>query len=153
MPTSSAPLRTVSQGEPVSAEQWNRVVAILNRLTNISAGAGLELTETENGLSINLAPRQAVQIPATIESVNAGGPSGLPSAATYDVRAVNRPDIPVLPAMVPKYGRPTIDDESHVHYAQPGDLCYLIPKASANGFGYDLEVKTEVCQFTDCDDL
>lgn len=147
----SSPIRTVSPDDTLSAAHTNEIVNLANRMKNLTVGAGIEMTVTDLGVQINLAARKFERIPARVTaSTAAGAMSGVASDVTYTVQAIGRPDIPALTMMEPKYGRPTKNDELHVYYAEVGDLCYLIPKPSADMFGYDLEVITEVGQFGEC---
>jgi len=151
MAISVSNIQPVQRGDQITAEQHNQIAALLNRLASISVGPGLELRATDAGLEISLAAGFEVRLPARIAAVNgAGGPSGLASDVTYDVRATGRPDIAVLPALTPVIGRPTKNDELTIHYAEVGDRCYLVPTPTQEGFKYELEVVTEVIEGAEC---
>ncbi len=150
-----AGLDEVRPGDPVRAEDYNRIVRVLRALLNVRGGHGITVASTSAGWTIAAAagagsqPRYECHLARIVNVRRTDGlppiDPGLPADIRYDITlfgpvsganssgGTSPGGIGVIEDLLPRYGRPRIGTESEVYPASVGDLCwYLVTPTGDN---------------------
>lgn len=125
----------VRKGEPIRAQDWNRLCGMVERLVAVRAGSGLSVEFGPEGLIIGLIGGllRELFVPCKIITAPPFGVPVLPSNCPYGYRGLFGKSGVTEASVMPVYGRPVHNDEVAVYPCKVGDLCAIFRNPQANG--------------------
>lgn len=130
------PLKKVKKGDPIRADDFNALIDLVNRLSEMVLGArggtGIDLKVQAAGLIVALA--DATKERAVWVKLTDAPPPGvpvLPSACPYTYVGLDQ-KFEVVDAL-PDYGRPCFGDDHHIYPDLVGNLAICLRNPQGNG--------------------
>lgn len=147
----------VRQGEPITADLFNRLAAIAVRGGRIRVGPGLTSRAGSDGIIISIDFNQLANrwgwMTARISAVSGGAGPAVASTFTYSVIVEGRADLPEYTNLTPAMGRPVAsgDSTTEILPAAVDDSCAIRLRKNGDGTTTaELWIGTETLAFEDC---
>ncbi|MGE3175864.1 MAG: hypothetical protein AB7O32_00225 [Vicinamibacterales bacterium] len=104
MPSLFTKLPFVSPGQAIRAEDWNALVAALNTMPDLAAGAGITIHRSEGKVIIASRPSNGEELFGIITAFTGNADGDWPENIRYDAVARGRPETKVT-GRLPDFGR------------------------------------------------
>lgn len=94
----------VSRGQAIRAEDWNALVAALNTMPDLAAGAGVVMHRSEGRVIVSTRPANGEELFGTITASTGNADGDWLENILYSAEARGRPDVKIT-ARLPDFGR------------------------------------------------